>query len=335
VGMHAIYAVSVNPALDLSGHVSAIVANEKNYVHASRIDPGGNAVNAARVAHRLGGKPLLLGFLGGSPGLQLKQLLKKEGLQERFTRIEGSTRINVTVTNDANHQQTRLTFPGPSVKPSERRDLLKKFCELRKRGLVLLGGSACSDPSFYPRLIQVAQKKNWGLILDIPSYDLKPLLNLGVKILLIKPNQSEFEVLVGKKNLSYSQMIQESQTFSESVEMVCISLGGEGLLCIWRHRAWLIAPPKIKPRGTVGAGDSVVGALASFFAKQELSRVEDFSAIDIALVLDAMRLGVAAGAATAMGEGTSLASASLVRALLKKTVVSELRGAKYPYRTAR
>ena len=335
MNQHAIYAISVNPALDFSGHVSSIIANEKNYVHEARMDPGGNAINSARMAHRLGAKPLLLGFLGGSPGLELKKLLKKEGLQERFTCIEGSTRINVTVTNDASHQQTRLIFPGPWIKVSEKQDLLKKISQLKKKGLVLLGGSACSDKSFYLRLMQVIQKKNWGLILDIPPFDLKSLIHSKKKLVLIKPNQCEFEALVGKKKLSYSQMIQASQVFSRNVEIICISLGKEGLLCIWRNRAWLITSPKIKARGTVGAGDSFVGALASSFVKHGWTQVEHFSTIDVAPVLDALRLGVAAGAATAMTEGTSLGSGPLVRSLFQKTSVCELSTAKYPHRTAR
>src|SRR5690349_12571342 len=99
-----IHTLTPNPALDLSGHVSGLVANEKNYVSKPRLDPGGNAINAGRIAQRLGAQVTAMGFAGGATGTQLLELLGAEKLKTRFTQIQNSTRTNVTVTNDSDHQ---------------------------------------------------------------------------------------------------------------------------------------------------------------------------------------------------------------------------------------
>ena len=48
--MTHLYTLTPNPALDLSGHVRSLIPNEKNTVFAIRKDPGGNGINAAKIA---------------------------------------------------------------------------------------------------------------------------------------------------------------------------------------------------------------------------------------------------------------------------------------------
>lgn len=314
-----IYTLTPNPALDLSGHVNAIIPNEKNYVHHPRLDPGGNGINAARIARRLGSRPVLLGFLGGATGVQLRQLLKKEGLRQRFTDIRATTRTNVTVSNDQTHQQTRLTFPGPEIRASEVRQLIHEIAGLRGPGILVLGGSApggCTA-DFYTSMIRVAQKADLSLIVDVPVNEMKKILsNSKNKLLLIKPNQVEFEELVQEENLNEAGMVRLARPLLDRVEVVCVSLAERGALVVLREGAWLIRPPRVHTRGTVGAGDSMVGAMTSRLARSRWRDVEN--------VLDAARWGVAAGAATATTEGTSLGSAKLIRELYAKARTARL-----------
>src|SRR3989338_8323134 len=96
-----VYTVTPNPALDLSGHVSKIVPNEKNYVFRERRDPGGNGINVARVAARLGASTVALGLIGGSPGNEIATLLTQASVAHDFIKIRSTTRTNVTITNDS------------------------------------------------------------------------------------------------------------------------------------------------------------------------------------------------------------------------------------------
>lgn len=314
-----IYALTPNPALDLSGHVSRIIPNEKNYVYRPRIDPGGNSINAARIAHRLGADPILLGFLGGAAGDQLRSLLIDERLKPRFISIRGLTRTNVTVTNDHNHAQTRLTFPGPVIRKNEVRALLSQIKTLRAPGILLLGGSAPSSLTsrFYADVIRSAQARNIGIMADTPARDLKGILAAirSTKLLLIKPNETELEQLVSKKLNSDAARSEAARKLLKKAVIVCVSLGARGAIVAYRNESWLVKPPQVRARGTVGAGDSMVGAMAAFFAERGLVTPERLEAAGDEVLLKAARLGVAAGAATAMTEGTAQGSAPLIRKL--------------------
>ncbi len=321
-----IYTVTTNPALDLSGHVKKIIPNEKNYVSQTRIDAGGNAINAARIAKRLGAKPTLLGFLGGTPGDQLRDLLEAEDLDHQFTAIQGNTRTNLTVTNDEDHQQTRFTFPGPKVSHAEIADLIFTLKTLKSPGIIVFGGSTpgkCSQ-NFYPRLIRAALNATLKVVIDVPAQELKIILSAGLpQLFLMKPNLTEFEMLTKKKFKTHLEIAKTACRFLSKCEIICISLADKGVILVWNHQAWFIQAPHIHPRGTVGAGDSMVGAMVTQFA-QNNSLHSPFCQKSPSLILHAIRLGVAAGAATATTEGTSLGKASLIRSLYAKTTTQQI-----------
>ena len=326
---HLIYTLTTNPALDLSGHVSKIVPNEKNYVQKMRFDPGGNAINAARIAKRMGLEPTLLGFLGGAAGEQLKTLLDGEKLKRRFTPIQGITRTNVTITNDEDHQQTRLTFPGPRVRGIEIHALLQTIRKLKSPGIIILGGSSPGHCSldFNLRLIRAALSQNLGVIVDVPVPDLKIILKANLrKLLLIKPNQVEFEGLMGKKFSTDLEIAKEAYKLRNKSELVCISLGQRGAILAWKGRAWFVRSPRIRCLGTVGAGDSMVGAMATRLAQCGYTRPE--LCLEAKPIIDALKWGVAAGAATAQTEGTSLGKFLTIQKLFPKSRVQQIWGEK-------
>src|SRR4051794_38506179 len=114
-----------NPALDLGGTVENLIPNEKAYVHDETRFPGGNAINAARIIKKFGQPVVAGGFLGGAIGQELEALLKREGVSCQFVPIQGCTRVGVTVSNSKTHLQTRLSFPGPKIRPQEAKSLVQ------------------------------------------------------------------------------------------------------------------------------------------------------------------------------------------------------------------
>lgn len=97
----------------------------------------------------------------------------------------------------------------------------------------------------------------------------------------------------------------------DAVETVIISMGGRGAVCAQAARAWRIHPPEVKRRSTVGSGDAMVAGIAV-----ALARGED--------LMHGLALGTAAGAATAMSEGTALGSVDDVAALLPQVRIEEV-----------
>jgi 6-phosphofructokinase 2 len=324
-----LYTLTANPALDLSGHVEGLVPNEKNYVFRPRIDPGGNGINASRMAKRLGIKTRVLGFCGGPAGETLKALLKNEKLDFNLTNIAANTRTNVTVTNDCDHQQTRLTFPGPEIGRSEENALLNGIKKLTAPGILAIGGSlpTVSSKTFYTKTVIAAEQARLGIAVDVPAPYLKPLLKTpGPRLLLIKPNEVELEALTGKVIDSDDDVIKAAQPLLRRVAIVCVSLGSKGAIFLTHFGTWRGYPLKIKAKGSVGAGDSMVGGLLTELLSHGISRPEHV--VDSHTVCrsleNAFRLGLAAGAATAQSVGTVLGSAKDARVLFSKAKVIRL-----------
>ena len=107
--------------------------------------------------------------------------------------------------------------------------------------------------------------------------------------------------------------------------MVCVSLAARGAFLITEEQTWFGQAPKIKARGTVGAGDSFVGAFTSRLAQAGIWTPDLLDAPTHTKILpDALAWGLAAGAATAESVGTSLAKASNIRRLRKEARVKSV-----------
>lgn len=92
---------------------------------------------------------------------------------------------------------------------------------------------------------------------------------------------------------------------------VVISQGADGAIGVGPNGGFKAVPPAIEARSTVGSGDSMVAGLAI--------------ALDEALGLESgLRLGTAAGAATAAIPGTHLCDAAQVSDLESRVLVARL-----------
>jgi 1-phosphofructokinase family hexose kinase len=321
--MQPLYTLTLNPALDISGHVPHILADEKNYVERPRRDPGGNGINVARVARRLGVNAIALGFAGGLTGEEIQRGLKREGVRARFTPIKANSRVNVTVTNDSDHRQTRLTFPGPLVTGAEIRALEKQIAGLPRGALLMLGGSSPRGcpANFYARLAKIVATRGLDTIADMPARLLEDLLRArGARLLLVKPNEIELQELLGKRVRGKRAVAHAAMKLARrGPALVCVSLGRQGAVLATRDRAWFAAAPRVRARGTVGAGDSMVGAMAFRLLRHGVSTdAVTRGQVSERILIDVLSWGLAAGSATAEAEGTAMATASRIRALQKQ-----------------
>ena len=79
------------------------------------------------------------------------------------------------------------------------------------------------------------------------------------------------------------------------VQRVVVSLGAQGALGVDAQGSVQVVPPPMKSQSTVGAGDSMVGAMTLRLAEN-------------ASLEDMVRFGVAAGSAATINQGTRLCS---------------------------
>ena len=96
--------------------------------------------------------------------------------------------------------------------------------------------------------------------------------------------------------------------------VVVVSLGKDGAMLVEKGQVWIAKSPKIEERNPIGAGDSMVGGLV-WGLNANLGLQE------------ALRWGVACGAAAASLSGTGVGSRELVESLHAQVSIEP---AKYP-----
>lgn len=309
-----IYTVTLNPALDKTVEIPGMALDTVNRITEMRTDPGGKGINVSKVIAKLGGESCAAGILGGGSGKMLEKLLEGEPFATRFRFVEGQTRTNLKIIDREGHTNTDINEPGLTVTDADLDALLHELlAELRPGDIVVLAGSLPkgAPQDTYRTWTAACKKAGARVFLDADG----ALLAEGLKAApyLIKPNDDELSRLAGKKLETLEELTAEGRRLLErGIERVVISLGGRGALYLRKGSTIYAEGLKVPVGSMVGAGDSVVAALA-YAEAQGLSEEE------------AVRLSTAAGAANVMCSGTQAAEREAVEALLPKVRFSRLR----------
>lgn len=307
-----IITVTPNPAVDQTMFTDRLVLGTVNRARETQLDPAGKGVNASRVAHRLGWPTIAFGFLAGETGRIVESALDAEGVQYHFIHVAGRTRVNMTVIGDVG-EATSVLGPGPVV-ASEQLDALGDLLDFWLQGgtmLVLAGSLPPGAPDdWYAALLRRARARGVTTLLDAHGAALRQGLEAQPSI--IKPNRAEAEDVLGRELNGTEAVLHGARELAgHTGGTVIISTGGQGAVCVHGDRAWLIVPPRVELKSTVGSGDSFVAGLTV-----ALARGDD--------LVEGLRLGAAAGAATAGSTGTSLGTAAEVAVLLPHVRVEPL-----------
>jgi 1-phosphofructokinase family hexose kinase len=308
-----ILTLTLNPAVDQTVWVDRFVVGEVNRCRETQLDPAGKGINVSRMAHRLGWPTIAFGFLAGDTGHIVENALDEERVQHHFVHVGGQTRINVTIRDDAGRTATSLYGRGPAV-DREHLALLEEtlsFWLQAGRVLVLAGSLPPGAPSHtYATYLQLARARGVQTIVDADGEALRGALEASPG--LIKPNVPEAERLLGRALPDVGAIAAGARELvRRGIGVVVISMGAAGAVCSSGDRAWRILPPQVPRESTVGSGDSLVAGLAVV-----LARGGD--------IIDGLRLGTAAGAATAMSPGTALGTGSEVETLLPQVRIELL-----------
>lgn len=309
-----IYTVTLNPALDKTVEIPGMALDTVNRITEMRTDPGGKGINVSKVIAKLGGESFAVGILGGGSGKMLEKLLEGEPFATRFRFVEGQTRTNLKIIDREGHTNTDINEPGLTVTAAELDALLHELlAEIRPGDIVVLAGSLPkgAPQDTYRSWTAACKKAGARVFLDADG----ALLAEGIKAAphLIKPNDGELSRLAGKKLETLEELTAEGRKLLErGIERVVISLGGRGALYLRKGSTIYAEGLRVPVGSTVGAGDSVVAALA-YAEAQGLSEEE------------AVRLSTAAGAANVMCSGTQAAEREAVEALLPKVRFTRLR----------
>ena len=159
---------------------------------------------------------------------------------------------------------------------------------------------------FYARVAALAKSLGKKLVLDTSGAALK---QAGGGIHLLKPSLRELQDLVGREIRTEREQERAAQQIIEQgrSDIVVLSLGEEGALLATAEGSERFAAIPVAARSTIGAGDSMLAGIVL-----GLSR-------GLALH-EAVRFGMAAGAAALFGAGTAAVPARRCRAALRADV---------------
>lgn len=316
-----IYTVTLNPTLDRTMRFSKVVVGELNRAISSRTDLSGKGVNVSVALRQFGVETVMMGFAAGVFGRILVEGLRAQGYTCDFVEVEGETRSNYTVIDEAGGVTTKLNEPGPRVTEG---DLAAFESHLQERvgegDICVFSGSLPpgAPPNTCARLITAVQSRGAMTVLDTSG----PALKAGCAACpeLLKPNEVEATELVGM-SAAGDEEVEDPCEMVRVVEAiralgprrVLLSLGSRGAVFADGDSIWWAEPPQITEVNAVGAGDaSLAGALWAW--KQGM------------LPGKVVRWAVASGTAAALENGSVAPAKSRIERVYAKVSTMCLRG---------
>ena len=308
-----IITVTLNPALDKTIEIDEFKIGSVNRTVSTRVDAGGKGINVSKVIKELQHKSLALGFLGGSSGNQIKNYLDDLDINNEFLSVKGQTRTNLKIIDKGNNTHTDINENGPSLVEEDIiniKEKIMKYCG--KDSLVVLSGSVPSGArsTIYCEMIKAIKDKGGKVILDADG----ELLIEGIKAgpYMVKPNIDELEKAFGINGNKEEEVIATAKKILEhGVKYVAISLGSKGSMFISNDKVAKVNGIKVEVKSTVGAGDSMVAALAIAVEK-------DYS------FEEAIKLASATSTANVMTEGTQTGRFEDIEKLKKQITINYL-----------
>lgn len=305
-----IYTVTLNPAVDKTVTIPNFSSGAVNRIQKIRIDAGGKGINVSKCLQSLGLDSRVCAILGGNSGNQILSMVKEMGMTVLAVAVDGETRTNLKIVDTERHENTDINEPGPVVGEAillELRDRIAR--DITVGDIVILSGSLPKgvQPSLYGDWTRYFASLGVTVILDADGEQMR--LGVQAKPYLIKPNDLELSRLVGRTLETEEDLILAGKALQDSgIREVLISRGEKGALYLAADGIYRAEGLTVPVLSTVGAGDSMVAAVA-YGLEKGLTAPER------------LRLAVAMGSASVTCSGTQAPDAKLVWELYEKVSI--------------
>lgn len=309
----SVITVTLNPAIDKTVTVGRVELGQLNRIKEVRTDAGGKGINVAKVLKHFDAAAAAWGITAGHQGNVIRGILTQAGIPSRFLEADGETRTNMKVVDEEAKQTTEFNEPGIQVTSS----LLQDFTEQLTgsldgvKYLVLAGSLPPGAPAdSYKTLIEAAAARGVRTVLDADGDAF--VRGLEGRPYAVKPNIHELEAYLGRSLATDAEIVGAArELIGRGVELVQISMGGDGSMLVDARGAYRAKPFPITPLSTVGAGDSMVAAMV-------YGLLQGLEAEAIA------RLSSAAGTVTASKPGTQVCTLKEVESKLNLVELSRI-----------
>ena len=261
--MAKVATITLNTAYDLVGRLKRIELGEVNTVETLGLFPAGKGINVAKVLKDLGIDVTVGGFLGEDNQGDFVTLFDKLGLQDKFQRVPGRTRINVKIT-ETDADVTDLNFLGYEISESAWQQFVAdSLAYCKSFDIVAVCGSLPRGvtPDLFADWLKKLHQAGIKVMLDSSNAALTA--GLSARPWLVKPNHRELEAWIGHGLPMMNDIIAAAkQLKAQGIAHVIISMGANGSLWLSDEAVIQAQPPKCENVvSTVGAGDSMVAGL--------------------------------------------------------------------------
>ena len=283
-----VYTVTFNPAIDYVIQLDELKNGKINRAASEQMFCGGKGINVSIVLNELGVKSKALGFIAGFTGKAIEAGVRSSGVETDFTELpEGFSRINVKIRPN----ETEINGNGPGIPAEALEQLFEKLGALTEGDTLVLAGSIPKSlpDDIYEKILARLSGKGIRTVVDASG---KLLLNvLKYEPFLVKPNNIELGEMFGTELKTADEIVHYAGKLKEmGAANVLVSMGYDGAVLLDENgELHKCGACKGTVKNSVGAGDSMV---AGFIAGLRDGGYEY-----------ALKLGTAAGGATAFSDG--------------------------------
>ena len=264
-----IVTVTPNPSIDRTVTLPArLVRGAVHRVQSVSTEPGGKGVNVARALTLAGLDTLAILPAGGRD--PILSALQSCGVPFYAVPVDGAVRTNLTIT-ESDGTTTKINEPGAVIDEAALAALTAAILDRAEsaRWVVLSGSLPPGMPdSWYADVVARLQSFDCKVAVDTSDAPLAALAAGFGRAApdLIKPNAEELASLAGVAAEHLEAALAQGdpdpvvaaarQLINRGAHTVLATLGPAGAVLVDETGSWLATPPPIKPRSTVGAGDS-------------------------------------------------------------------------------
>ena len=300
-----------NTSVDKSMRTDQVRIGGVSRVRDVRAWPGGKGVHVALTAAVLGERVRLVGLIDAAHRALFEDFLGARGVE--FHGVPTAERVRTCLAvRDGEGRVTELLEPGPWVDADTRREILAQFrAAAAEADVSLLCGSLPPgmDPADYAGLASELGASGRRCGVDTSG---EPLARaVAARPFLVKPNREEAAALMEEPVAGVGDAARASRALqARGVALSVVSLGAQGAVACWQGRV-VHAQVPVRAVNPVGSGDCLLGGMAVGLSRGASAE-------------EALRLGVACGAANAASPETGLVRREDVESLLPRVISVEV-----------
>lgn len=263
-GTPCIATLTLNPAIDKTAHSESFHTGKVNRVSSEHSDVGGKGVNVAAFLAQYGYPVTATGLLGVENAEPFGHLFAEIGIEDRFIRVPGTTRVNIKIVDKIREFVTEVNFPGISADADSIAEVRETALTLAKEGIewfVLSGSLPSGVPTeIYRDLTEQLKEKGCKVVVDASGIPFDRALAAAPHV--VKPNIDELQEILGAPLESAAEIVSAARGLGGGeIGLVVVSMRDRGAVFVTQEEAVLAVPPRARIVTTVGAGDAMVAGI--------------------------------------------------------------------------